>query len=129
MASRTTAAVGPTKPIILAATGETLEGCCLGRELEAHYRVMPARDGLDVVFQYERLSGQVVAVVVDAALRRLGAGVLAEWLHHIDPQLPIIILAGGADEDVASLGDCPAVRIVTGPFGGRRLKALLDDLI
>jgi DNA-binding response OmpR family regulator len=121
--------MGLTKPIILVAVGGAPAGNRLARELGADYRVLPARDGLDVVFQYERLSGQVVAVVVDAALRCLGVGVLAEWLHHIDPQLPIIILAGGADEDVASLSDSPAVKVVTKPFGGRRLKALLDDLI
>jgi CheY-like chemotaxis protein len=97
------------------------------RELGVNYQVLLARDGLDAAVQYERLAGQIAVVVADATLPRLSGGVLAEWLHHIDPQLPIIIMAGEeAEDELAPLRGCPAVRVVAKRVGVRRLKSLVD---
>ena len=61
------------------------------------------------------------------ALPRLSGVVLAEWLRHIDPQLPLIIIAcDGSEDELAPLRGCPAVRVVNKPVGLRRLKALVD---
>jgi DNA-binding response OmpR family regulator len=123
----THAVTGSTMPTILVAVGEAPDGDRLARELGGEYQVLLARDGLDAVVQYERLAGQVSAVVADARLPRLSGGVLAEWLHHIDTQLPVIIMADGDEEDeLTPLRGLPAVRIVTKPVGIRRLKALVE---
>jgi DNA-binding NtrC family response regulator len=121
--------MGLTKPIILVAVVVALTGDRLARELGADYQVLPARDGLDAVVQYERLAGHA-AVAADATLPRLSGGVLAEWLHHIDSQLPIIIMAGEeAEDELAPLRGRPAVRVVARRVGVRRLKSLADSSI
>lgn len=119
--------MGSNKPTILVAVGEVPAGDRLARELGGEYQVLLARDGLDAAVQYERLAGQVSAVVADLRLPRLSGSVLAEWLHHIDPQLPVIILASGDDEDeLVALRPLPAVRVVTKPVRIHRLKALVE---
>jgi DNA-binding response OmpR family regulator len=127
---RPNAMTGSTKPTILVALTEALTGNRLAREFVADYQVVSARDGLDAVVQYERLYGRVSAVVADATLPRLSGGVLAEWFHHIDPQLPVIILACEAAEDeVVTLRQYPPVLVMTKPVGAGRLKALIAALI
>jgi CheY-like chemotaxis protein len=99
----------------------------LVRELGSDYQVLLARDGLDAAIQYERRAAAVAVVVADVSLPRLSGGVLAEWLHHIDPQLPVILMAGEeAEDELEPLRGYHAVRVVTKPLGIRRLKALLD---
>jgi DNA-binding NtrC family response regulator len=122
--------MGSTKPTILVAVGEPLAGDRLVRELGPDYHVLLARDGLDAAVQYERRATQVSAVVADMRLPRLSGDLLAEWLHHIDPQLPVIIMTGDeAAEEVESLLKYPAVRLVRKPLAAPRLKALLDASI
>jgi two-component system, cell cycle sensor histidine kinase and response regulator CckA len=118
------------KPTILLATGEPLTRDHAAQALGSGYHVLLAPDGIDAIRQYEKHGSRITAVIADSLLPRLSGDILAEWLHHIDPQLPIILLTGARREE-ASGSPCedPYVRFVAKPLVRRKLRALLDATI
>ena len=118
------------KRTVLVAISEQSARERIGQELGSGYSVLLARDGVDAAIQYERCATRITAVITDLLLARFGGDVLAAWLHHINPQLPIIIMTSGAEGDELSvLREYPEVRLIKKPVGRRRLKALLDATV
>lgn len=60
--------------------------------LENSYEVLTARDGLGAVYMYERHNDRIVAAIVKLKLPRLDGCVVSEWVHHKNPNLPVILL-------------------------------------
>jgi DNA-binding NtrC family response regulator len=93
--------------------------------------VLLATDGIDAARQFERHAGQVVAVVTDLRMPRLNGIALIEWLRHIDPRLPVVLMTGepNAEKELETLLRDPRVRLIIKPFEPETLKALLDETI
>src|ERR1700737_4607173 len=70
----------------------------LARELKAKYEVLVATDGLEAVRIYETHGTQIGTILIDPRLPRLDGQAVAEWVHHIRPDLPIILMGKAVEE-------------------------------
>ena len=102
----------------------------LALQLKVNYDVLLARDGLDAAFTYESNVERVVAIVTDWDMPRLNGGSLAEWVHHISPRLPIIIMSGnnrsGEDQDFTPGA---MTNFLVKPFEPSQLEELLNEFL
>jgi len=102
----------------------------LTEQLETNYDVLVARDGLDAICIYERNAERVVAIVTDLNMPRLNGHLVAEWVHHISPQLPIILMSGGVrNTELEDLLHNSLVTFLAKPFDLTQLEALLDSAL
>lgn len=118
------------KPTILVADDEPSILEVLAVELEESYDVLFARDGLDAICLYEHNMGRVEAIITDLDMPRLNGQLVTEWVHHIRPQLPVIIMSGGVQcADLEELLQSPVVSFLSKPFEPKELESLLDSLL
>jgi DNA-binding NtrC family response regulator len=102
----------------------------LAAQLETSYDVLVARDGLDAICLYERNAERVAAIVTDLNMPRLNGRLVTEWIHHISPQLPVIIMSGGVrNTDLEDLLQSSSVTFLAKPFDLTQLEALLDTAL
>jgi CheY-like chemotaxis protein len=97
--------------------------------LEASYDVLEAKDGLDAVCLYERHAGHVAAIITDLDMPRLNGRLVTEWVHHISPQLPVIIMSGSLRTQLEDLLQNPFVSFLPKPFEPPQLAALLSNAL
>lgn len=118
------------KQTILVVDDEPIIRTMLAQELEESYDVMVAKDGLEAIFIYEHHVERVTAIVTDLEMPRLNGRLVTEWVHHINPRLPIIVMSGSMrDVDLEELLRSRYVTFVAKPFEPSRLKALLSKAI
>lgn len=119
------------KPTVLVVDDDTLIRDQIAWALSDCFNVLPAADGVDAARQYEGRAGQIAAVITDLRMPRLGGVTLTEWLRHINPHLPVIIMTGGpcAEGELGPLLRDPQVRLITKPFDLDKLRALLGEAI
>jgi len=121
MSSRKTILVVDDDPTILNMLAATLE---------TSYDVLKAADGVAAAYVYEDNIETVAAIVTDLEMPRLNGQSLAEWVHHLRPRLPVIIISGRIrtrhSEDCSQ---APMTRFLGKPFEPARLEALLDDAL
>lgn len=99
----------------------------LADELEESYDVLVAKDGLDAICIYERNVQSVRAIITDLQMPRLDGGLVAEWVHHINPRLPVIIMSGSLrNRELRELLKNPTVTFLAKPFKPRQIVSLLD---
>ena len=99
----------------------------LADELEASYEVLVAKDGIDAICIYERNVQRVRAIITDLQMPRLNGGLVAEWVHHINPRLPVIIMSGSlGSRELQELLQNPTVTFLPKPFNTGQLETLLD---
>lgn len=102
----------------------------LAISLEASYEVLRAEDGVAAAYMYEHNIETVAAVVTDLEMPRLNGQSLAEWLHHLRPHLPVIIISGRMrTPQREEFSQAPMTRFLGKPFEPARLEALLDDAL
>jgi two-component system cell cycle sensor histidine kinase/response regulator CckA len=98
--------------------------------LEESYDVLKARDGLDAVYVYAEHFESVVAIITDVEMPRLNGLLLTEWVHHINPQLPVIIITGGLRTlELNELLKNPTVSFLGKPFEPPQLETLLNHAL
>ena len=98
--------------------------------LQSNYDVLTAEDGVDAAHIYERNVDSIEALVTDLEMPRLSGGSLAEWVHHIRPCLPVIIISGSLNKAVAaSLPQGPMIRFLGKPFEPNQLEILLQGAL
>ncbi len=119
------------KPTVLVADNEPLTRARIALELGDSYNILLASDGLDAARQYECCGQQVAAVITDLRVARLNGIALAGWLRHINPRLPVIIMAGGAldTDELAQQLQEQKVLLIMKPLVRHKLKALLNETI
>jgi DNA-binding NtrC family response regulator len=66
----------------------------LSLALSGKYTVLQSRDGVDAVRLFEKNAGNIFAVLTDLELPRLSGEILAEWIHSVRPDMPIIFISG-----------------------------------
>ena len=115
------------KQTILLAETDTSIRNTLAAELESSYDVLVAKDGIDAICIYERNVARVRAIITDLKMPRLNGHLVAEWVHHINPRLPVIIMSGSLrNTDLEELLQNPTVTFLAKPFNPPQLEALLD---
>jgi DNA-binding NtrC family response regulator len=120
----------PVKQTILIVDDESTIRDMLVMNLKASYDVLVARDGIDAVQVYERNAERVAAIVTDLDMPRLSGQLLTEWVHHIKPQLPVIIMSGTLkNTDLEELRRNPSVSFLPKPFKSAQLQALLNRVL
>lgn len=102
----------------------------LADSLELNYEVLLAGDGVDAAWVYERNAERVAAIVTDLEMPRLNGQSLAEWVHHISPQLPVIIMSGTFEQHtVKELSRRPMTSFLGKPFETSQLEAILEQVL
>src|SRR6266850_2593748 len=84
----------PVRHTILIVDDDPNVRIMLADSLEEHYDVLLAGDGVDAAYLYESNAQRIAAIVTDLEMPRLGGQSLTDWVHHIHPQLPVIIMSG-----------------------------------
>jgi DNA-binding NtrC family response regulator len=92
--------------------------------LEMNFDLLLASDGVVAAYLFERSSYQIGAIVTNFFIPRLDGQALAEWVHHIRPRLPVVIIENG---EVGELACDAAVRILSNPFEISQLEYELND--
>jgi two-component system cell cycle sensor histidine kinase/response regulator CckA len=99
----------------------------IASKLEALYEVLVAKDGVDAALIYDRHAGQIAAIVTDLDMPRLSGQSLTEWVHHICPQLPIILMSGGQrNGHLEELLRQPTISFLPKPFDLDHLESILS---
>ena len=102
----------------------------LAASLEQEYEVLVASDGVNAAYLYERNIEKVAAIVTDLEMPRLTGQSLAEWVHHICPQLPVIIMSGNFRKIALSdLPRRPMTSFLGKPFDPSELEVVLQRVL
>jgi DNA-binding NtrC family response regulator len=119
-----------SKKTILVVEDDAIFLDMLAMQLKVNYDVLVARDGVDAASVYERNIERVAAIVTDRDMPRLDGGSLTEWVHHISPRLPIIVMSGnirGGEAENFTPG--PMTSFLVKPFEPYQLEALLSEFL
>ena len=118
------------KQTILIVDDDPIVRVLLADSLEEHYEVLLAGDGIDAAYLYESNIERIAAIVTDLEMPRLGGQSLAEWVHHIHPQLPVIIMSGSFEKQtLKDLPRRPMTSFLGKPFEATQLEAILDRVL
>jgi len=101
----------------------------LARELKPSYDVLFAEDGVQAIRLYELHAKEIASLVIDVRLPRLNGRAVTEWVHHIFPDLPVIIMSRAIDTEVQEMLGSPAVTFLRKPFHLTELKKVLRELV
>lgn len=102
----------------------------LATALGSTYKVLVAADGVDAAQIYERNMDTVAALVTDLEMPRLNGQSLSEWVHHIRPQLPVIIMSGNFRQPaMAELTTRPMTSFLGKPFEAAQLEEVLQHVL
>jgi len=101
----------------------------LGRKLNTDYEVLFAEDGVQAVRVYETYAKRIAAIVIDLRLPKLNGLAVTQWVHHIFPNLPVIVAGNVIDLDVKELLTDPAVRFILKPLRLSELTKLLHETV
>src|SRR6266550_6696668 len=102
----------------------------LAQSLEPDYDVLLAGDGVAAAYLYERNIEKIAAIVTDLEMPRLNGQSLAEWVHHIRPQLPVIIMSGNFRRvALSNLQGTPMTSFLGKPFDPSDLEDALQYVL
>ena len=101
----------------------------LGPKLKPEYEVLFAEDGVQAVRVYETYAERIATIVIDPRLPKLNGRAVTQWVHHILPDLPVIIAGTVTDPDVKELLTNPAVHFIRRPLRLSELKKLLHETV
>ena len=94
---------------------------------EKNYHVLVATNGIEAVYAYDHNIEAIVAVVTDLDLPHLDGAELAEWIRHVNPVIPIIIMSAGlANGKISRLRRQPGIGVVWKPFLPEQLEEMLN---
>lgn len=122
--------IGRAAKILVVESKPRLRGLLESR-LRDRYTLLAASDGVEAARLYERHGTCVAAVVTRLRVPRLGGAPLVGWLHHINPRLPVIVVASGREkeEEINSLLIDPAVKVVGTGAARCDLASLLEEAV
>ncbi|HEX2189945.1 MAG TPA: response regulator [Longimicrobiaceae bacterium] len=114
-----------TKPTILVVDDEPeMRDVCRAALASEGYRVLQASDGVEALELLERHGSEIVLVVSDVVMPRMGGRELLWELSRRRPGLPVLLASGILNDPDASYGlEVAPAAFVAKPFDPR---ALLD---
>jgi len=75
----------------------------VGRMLERlGFHVITAVDGQDAIHELDEHDGEVTAVLLDLSMPRMGGPEAVRLIRQRSPELPVVLMSGYTEEDVAS---------------------------
>lgn len=102
----------------------------LAMNLKSSYDVLLAADGIEAVQVYKRNAEHIAAIITDLDMPRLSGQLLTEWIHHINSQLPVIVMSGSIKKvDSDELLRNSSVALLSKPFNTIELRALLIHVL
>jgi two-component system, cell cycle sensor histidine kinase and response regulator CckA len=101
----------------------------LGRKLKPDFEVLFAEDGVQAVRVYETYAARIATIVIELRLPKLNGRAVTQWVHHILPDLPVIIAGNVIDPDVKELLTDPAVHFIRKPLRLSELTKLLHETV
>jgi CheY-like chemotaxis protein len=117
----------PTRRTILLVDDDPLVRNMLAEHFRSNYEVLLAGDGVEAVYLFENNADQVAAVVTDLEMPRLNGQILEERVHHINPQLPVIIMSGAFEKYARrNLARRPMTSFLGKPFEVSQLESMLE---
>jgi two-component system cell cycle sensor histidine kinase/response regulator CckA len=99
--------------------------------LSGKYTVLQSRDGVEAVRLFEKYAGSIFAVLTDLELPRLGGDILAEWIHSVRPDMPIIFISG-RESGTNSFEELPGNNrtwVLAKPFDLTDLETLIETAV
>ena len=109
---------------VLVIDDEPLVRAVAKRSLErAGFDVIIAEDGLAGVSTFAANVGKVVAVLLDSSMPRLGGLEALARIRALDPNVPVVLSSGYADQDFAAAAEHDGVKFLAKPFDPRQLVA------
>jgi DNA-binding NtrC family response regulator len=99
--------------------------------LSGKYTVLQSRDGVEAVRLFEKNAGSIFAVLTDLELPRLPGDILAEWIHSVRPEVPIIFISG-RESSTDSFGEQPGNNrtwCLANPFDLTDLEILIEKAV
>ena len=104
----------------------------VGRMLERlGFQVITAVDGQDAIRELDEHDGEVTAVLLDLSMPRMGGAETVRLLRQRSPELPVVLMSGYTEEDVASKildGLGGAVGFLHKPFLSEDLSSVLRQI-
>ena len=104
----------------------------VGRMLERlGFHVITAVDGQDALHVLGEHDGEVTAVLLDLSMPRMGGAETVRLIRQRSPELPVVLMSGYTEEDVASKildGLGGGVRFLHKPFLSEDLSSVLRQL-
>lgn len=119
----------PNKQTILVVAQHQTFRDLLARELTASYHLVFARDGVEAIRTHEQYSKQIATIVIEHRLPKLSGRAVTEWVHHILPELPVIIINKVIDDEIRELLEHPAVTFVQEPAQLVKVKTVLQNIL
>jgi DNA-binding NtrC family response regulator len=101
----------------------------LATRLQQTYEVLAAADGVRAAYVYERHQTKVAAIVTDLEMPRLDGQSLVDWVHHISPWLPVIIMSGAIRLDQTTDFSRRRISFLGKPFEPAQLEDLLQTAL
>jgi DNA-binding NtrC family response regulator len=99
--------------------------------LSGKYIVLQSGDGVEAVRLFEKNAGSIFAVLTDLELPRLGGDILAEWIHSVRPDMPIIFISE-RESGTDSFEELPGNNrtwFLAQPFGLIDLETLIEKAV
>jgi CheY-like chemotaxis protein len=118
----------PGKQTILVAAHQKTFRNLLAKELTPFYDLVFAKDGVEAIRIHEQYTNQIATIVVELHLPRLSGRAVTEWVHHILPELPVIIINDVIDDEVRELLAHPAVTFLQEPHLVK-VKTVLQNIL
>ncbi len=84
---------------------------------------------MQAVRVYESHAERIATLVIELRLPKLNGRAVTQWVHHIFPDLPVIISGSVIDPDVKELLANPSVRFIQKPLRLSELKQLLHETV
>jgi CheY-like chemotaxis protein len=117
--------------MVLLAEDEDALRRLVARVLErAGYSVIAARNGTEALACARQLTGAIDLLVTDVVMPGLGGAELAEALRARQPGLPVLLMSGYTDAEIAAgIGRVPGSRFIQKPFTMGDLLARAAELL
>jgi len=119
----------PGKQTILVAARKKTFRNLLAKELTPFYDLVFAKDGVEAIRIHEQYTNQIATIVVELHLPRLSGRAVTEWVHHIVPELPVIVINDVIDDEIRELLEHPAVTFVQKPAQLVKVKTVLQNIL
>jgi len=94
------------------------------------YQVISAADGAEALELFKQRQGDIVLVILDLVMPRMGGAVAARHMQEIRPDLPILFVTGyDLNSSMANADELARARVLTKPYRIEEFSQTIRDLM